>query len=246
MRRQRFLRKFKRSKRICWRTVYRDVEQDAYCRMAKEMAVRIGSNDKPVLVGPYLGDAGVELLYWIPFLRWLLKWGDIERSRVWIMSRDRVGDWYSDAGGHYIELNDLSDAQCLSSNGQLRLGEGRKRLPGRGHISRFDLEVIEKVMAERGFDDVELIHPSHMFQVLQPYTKGRSALSYIEGLARSPRWISKPIPFCDPRISGRPVAPDIVLHAGGRDRDRAAVQCPPRHRIASRTSARCGPTTRLR
>ena len=41
----------------------------------------------PIVVGPWLGEVGFELLYWIPFLRWALAEAGIAADRVTVVSR---------------------------------------------------------------------------------------------------------------------------------------------------------------
>jgi hypothetical protein len=163
---------------------YRAAEQEVYPKAAKEMALRIGANDKPVLVGPWLGDVNSELLYWTPFLRWLLGWGNIDSSRVWVLSRDGVRRWYAGVGDHYLELNDLAETPELGMSAGGRLEENSRYTPDPNDLPRSDLEILQKVMAETGLDDVELVHPSHMFHIFKPYRRGRSPISYAEHLTK--------------------------------------------------------------
>lgn len=62
--------------------------------------------NRPIVVGPWLSEVGFELLYWIPFLRWLVAEAEIPRQRLWILSRGGCRSWYGDITRNYLELYD--------------------------------------------------------------------------------------------------------------------------------------------
>lgn len=182
MRKRSFLRSFGRSSKADGNAptiVYTDVEQETYTTAAREMALRIGANDKPVLVGPWRGGVSEELLYWIPFIRWLLKWGGVDSSRVWVISSGGVRHWYADVGGHYLELRDLGEPGDPRANQGSRFTESGSNVHDQDDIPQTDLELIERAMAETGFDDIELVHPSHIFHIFRPYREARVPASYV-------------------------------------------------------------------
>ena len=41
-------------------------------RHVEKLEARAASWNEPVIIGPWIGEVGYELLYWIPFLRWIL------------------------------------------------------------------------------------------------------------------------------------------------------------------------------
>ena len=61
----------------------------------------------PVLIGPWTGGVGHEILYWIPMLRWFRKYYNIDKSRIVVISRGGVKAWYTGILGNYIDLFDL-------------------------------------------------------------------------------------------------------------------------------------------
>jgi len=42
---------------------------------------RIQRTDAPIVIGPWVGEVGFELLYWIPFLNWALRSYELDRRR---------------------------------------------------------------------------------------------------------------------------------------------------------------------
>ena len=43
--------------------------------------------DQPLIVGPWLGEVGYEILYWVPFLRWVKSYRPFDPERLVIVSR---------------------------------------------------------------------------------------------------------------------------------------------------------------
>ena len=54
--------------------------------MRKEIAP-LTKSDAPIVIGPWVGEVGYELLYWIPFLNWALKEFGLTGRRLIVVSR---------------------------------------------------------------------------------------------------------------------------------------------------------------
>jgi hypothetical protein len=74
---------------------------------------RIARSDRPVVAGPWTGDEVGELLYWIPFLRWMAmaNFGVGERMRIVV--EPGTSDWYLGLGAELVEQADASGAESL-------------------------------------------------------------------------------------------------------------------------------------
>ena len=58
------------------------------------------ANAEPILVGPWLGEVGFELLYWIPFLRWFAECYAVPPERIIAVSRGgAAAAWYTSFAG---------------------------------------------------------------------------------------------------------------------------------------------------
>src|SRR5687767_8551319 len=55
---------------------------------------KTAAGDAPIVVGPWTGEVGFELLYWIPFVRWACAEFGIDPRRLLVISRGGVGSWY--------------------------------------------------------------------------------------------------------------------------------------------------------
>ena len=64
-----------------------------------------------MLVGPFLGEVGFELLYWIPVVRRLLAEHAVAPERVTVLARGGAGSWYGDCAAHQVEILDLLDPE---------------------------------------------------------------------------------------------------------------------------------------
>jgi hypothetical protein len=80
----------------------------------RSRVLRLVSGNRPVLAGPFAGEIGYELLYWIPFLRGLCQEVPSLRDRLTVCSRGGVASWYADLTPRYIELFDLISAEELA------------------------------------------------------------------------------------------------------------------------------------
>jgi hypothetical protein len=104
---------------------------------------RIAGGTGPVVAGPWTGDVGLELLYWLPFLRWLTTEGGVDPTRVVAVSRGGVGDWYADVSNTYVDLHDHFPADRV-----MRWGDDSDR------------RAVELAQESAGIERSERLHPS--------------------------------------------------------------------------------------
>lgn len=76
------------------------------CRRATSWLRRLGERPGPLVAGPWTGGRDLELLYWVPLLRWLSESAGVDPARVVAISSGGVDDWYRDVAGTYIDLFD--------------------------------------------------------------------------------------------------------------------------------------------
>ena len=65
---------------------------------------RIARSRLPVIVGPWTGEVGFELLYWIPFLQWVRETFPIDPARLIVVSRGGVASWYGHVASDYEDI----------------------------------------------------------------------------------------------------------------------------------------------
>jgi len=82
----------------------------AESRVMLSRVTRLVEGHEHVFAGPWAGEIGYELLYWIPFLRWLVRSIPGLGERLTVCSRGGVESWYADLTPRYVELFDLVSA----------------------------------------------------------------------------------------------------------------------------------------
>ena len=60
----------------------------------------------PIIAGPWCSEVGYEVLYWIPFLRWVMEAYRIPRERIVAVSRGGTASWYDRIASRYVEIFD--------------------------------------------------------------------------------------------------------------------------------------------
>ena len=142
----------------------------------------LARDTRPIVAGPWLGEVGFELLYWVPFLRWFVDRYDVPADRLIAMSRGGgAAAWYgSFASRSYDALSFMSADEFRRRNEDRagRLGEQKQIAP-----TQLDEELIAHVrVAEHR--DLAVLHPSTMYQLFAPYWWGHQPLEWIRQYLR--------------------------------------------------------------
>ena len=141
-----------------------------------------GRAGDPVLLGPFLGEIGYELLYWIPFLRRELRLAGISPERATVVTRGGAGIWYSDFAAASLDILELIPPETFLP----RLEERRRRSGDAKQllVEDLDRELLGEAQARLGKQVV--VHPSLMFAALRglwftglPVEKGLARLDYM-------------------------------------------------------------------
>lgn len=136
---------------------------------------RLAASGKPVLAGPWLGEVGFELAYWIPFLRWAVETAGLTPSRVTAMSRGGVASWYRGVGDHYRDvLTDLAPDEFRRRNAARRAEIGEQK---QLRITGFETDLRQTLERELG-QTVEVLHPSLMYKLMEPYWWGHVPIQW--------------------------------------------------------------------
>jgi hypothetical protein len=136
----------------------------------------LARDDRPILLGPWLGEVGFELLYWIPFLRWFAERYAIPRERLVAVSRGGASAWYSEfAGRSHDALAFMSHDEFRRRNADRsgRLGE-QKQVAS----TRLEEEIVAFVRQHEQHD-MAVLHPSTMYRLFAPYWWGHRSMAWI-------------------------------------------------------------------
>lgn len=134
----------------------------------------VAQREGPVLVGPWTGEVGFELLYWAPFVRWVVERFRIDPARVTLLSRGGTASWYGLAGARYLDALELCSADEFR---QRTLKERKQRT-----LRLFDRRLMRQALhgVERR---ASVLHPAMMYALLAPYWDQRTSLQWVHQFA---------------------------------------------------------------
>ena len=149
----------------------------------------LGSIRGPIIVGPWLSEVGFEVLYWVPWLRWAVKFGGLHPEDLYIVSRGGPRSWYRDIGAHYVDALDFYTPRELRDAGRRRVDEQLARAESMGmkhalqsakqHMyTEVDDEIVSRVCAVEGLTSPRVLHPSLMYAFFRPFWKRKARELY--------------------------------------------------------------------
>jgi hypothetical protein len=137
----------------------RAVRREAWLRSERaKLDAGLRDASRPVLVGPFAGEVGFELLFWRPWVRHLLRSNGVDPDRATVVSRGGAGVWYRDVAAH------AKDVLEVATPDELRIGIERRvdRIGQRKQVDvdAFDRELLSRVgVPENGV----VVHPFHLY-----------------------------------------------------------------------------------
>ena len=158
-------------------------------RLRRELAA-MATRGIPIVAGPWLGEVGFELLYWVPFLRWCAERLAVDPERFVVVSRGGTEDWYRPFASRYADVFDQVTAEMFREQHDARvrdLGEQKQT-----RISEFDREIVAAAMRHAQVREWSLLHPSFMYDVLNPYWWGHQADRWVHDHVRYARLDTPP------------------------------------------------------
>jgi hypothetical protein len=144
---------------------------------------RIVSGSDPIIVGPWLSEVGYEVLYWVPFVRWVQSQFRIAPGRLVVVTRGGAASWYSDISTNAVELFDLMSPEEYAAGNAQRSVEDRGTLKQFG-VSSMDQRIVADVERRLGVSDVRVLHPSLLYQLFHQYWLGHRPPSFLEKRTR--------------------------------------------------------------
>ena len=198
----------------------------------RELAA-LASKPGPILAGPWLGEVGFELLYWIPFLRWFAR--DLRRSPERLIAVSRggaAGAWYASfAGRSHDALSFIPPDEFKRQNFDRSGRLGEQKQIGADAARRRDRRFVRKAEGR----DVSVLHPSIMYRLFAPYWWGHQAARMASARTRDSRDCSAAGAARRPSagLYGREVLLQRLFHGHAR-------------RTAPSSSEPCGPARRRR
>jgi hypothetical protein len=159
----------------------------------------LARGEEPLVAGPWLGEVGFELLYWVPFLAWFSERFNVAPDRMIVMSRGGTRDWYRGVAARYRDVLDQTSADEFRDRNAARFSElGEQK---QTQVTLFEWDLLRSVMASDGVTRNRVLHPSLMYALLRPYWWGHSGLDWVD---RHTRYRCFPMPESIKGLDGLP------------------------------------------
>ena len=165
------------------RATHDDHEHELVRERALRRVQQLARRGGPVLVGPWTGEVGFELLYWAPFVRWAVRKFRIDPARITLLSRGGTASWYGIDGARYLDVFELYSAEEFRA----RTSEAMKQRT----LKLFDRTLIRRVAGSMG-ERPGLLHPAIMYALFMPYWKQQASRKRAEEFSEYAR-ITPPV-----------------------------------------------------
>lgn len=180
--------------------------------MARWLAMTTG----PILVGPWRGEVGFEVLYWLPFLEYLRVRFGIPDDRLIPITRGGAGAWYRTQTG--LELYALRTPQEVRiANRILHKQTGMLKQMA---VTDWDTAVLHDAADQLKLGrHYHVLHPSWMFQLYQEFWDQSRGLEWLRQRSQFTQIAPPPVPdglvlperFLAVKFYGRYTYPDSQL-----------------------------------
>ena len=201
-----------------WRQRLRTVGRQRHVWSAQWRAERdlerVVLGDHPILVGPWCSEVGYEVLYWVPFLRWVMAAYRVAPERVTVMSRGGAAPWYEGLSARYVDAFEFVSPDDLARRAQA--GTHKQIEP-----TAFDDALGRRAAEALGLQGMRQLHPALLFRWLGPYWSGHETLGFAERHTRHAR-IAPPTDLPCPSLPDTYVA--VKLYAARALPDTAQVR----------------------
>jgi hypothetical protein len=175
----------------------RALEAELYVRAR---LMRLARTKLPIIIGPWTGEVGFELLYWIPFLQWACDAIQFDPERLIVVSRGGVGSWYGHITRNYEELFRYATPEEFHAATAARKKQQR--------ITPFDRLAVRRVMRQRGLRRAHVLHPLLMYSLNKGFWRYDSTVKQLEACSRFRRLPPADAGSADALLSSLP--PDFV------------------------------------
>jgi len=113
-----------------------------------------------LFLGPWLGEVGPELQYWIPYLQQAKARGLFGRKKIIAVSRGGVETWYSNITDQYIDIFDHLTSQDYRSVRASVLKTTQKQITPHP----WELQFIAQIAKKLGTGSYSIVHPAQMWR----------------------------------------------------------------------------------
>lgn len=136
----------------------------------------------PILLGPWVGGVGHEVLYWIPMLRWFRKYYQIDKDRIVVISRGGVRNLYTGVLGHYLDVFDLvpNKRQEYRDDALRNIVSNEMPMPA----GKIEKEIYNEAARLIGAERYNSFHPQILFKLFKRRWGGIAGDTFVERYTR--------------------------------------------------------------
>ena len=173
--------------RIVRRLVPRSVRHGVSAQLAKVHASRLASDlgrlaagRDTIVVGPWLGEVGFELLYWVPFLRWFATTFHVAPERLLIVSRGGTAAWYRPFATGYRDIFDyLTPEEFRQRHDERVAANGEQK---QTQVLAFERQLLRELTLD--VHSRSMLHPSTMYRLFNPFWWGHVEDEWVHRFAK--------------------------------------------------------------
>jgi hypothetical protein len=134
------------------------------------------------VAGPWLGEVGFELLYWVPFLAWFAERFSVAPSRLMVLSRGGTRSWYAPFAAEYCDVLDYVTPEGFKAHHDARIREIGEQKQTR--LTAHERDLLAMITHDAGVSTAPVLHPSLMYRVLRPFWWGHLSPAWVQQHAR--------------------------------------------------------------
>jgi hypothetical protein len=147
-------------------------------RLERNLAA-LASGSDTILAGPWLGEVGFELLYWVPFLRWFAARFHVAPERLMVVSRGGTAAWYRPFAALYRETFDyLTPEQFRQRHDERVSANGEQK---QTQVLAFERELLRELTPD--VTHRSMLHPSTMYGLYNPFWWGHVGEAWVHARA---------------------------------------------------------------
>jgi len=135
----------------------------------------IAATGRPIILGPWRSELGFEVLYWLPFLAWALKYAGIEKDRCFALSRGGMGALYP--ASRYDDLYTLRGIDALRIENQIEYQT--RKVMKQTTVQAWDRAVCAEAAARHGLGKYHLLHPSWMYWLFNDFWEEQATVRLV-------------------------------------------------------------------
>ena len=191
------------------RLVPRALRHGVSAQLARVKAVRLegrlralAAGGETIIAGPWLGEVGFELLYWVPFLAWFAERFQVAPERLLVVSRGGVASWYQPFAGNYRDIFDHLSPDAYRQRHDERVAANGEQKQTR--VLTFERELLREIT--RDVESRAMLHPSTMYELFNPFWWGHVDERWVHQHARYRRLAAPAVADAD-----RPPRPYVAV-----------------------------------